>query len=61
MPRSVMEHQFSKVPQAQIPRSSFNRSHGLKTVFDADYLVPILIDDIIPGDTFRVNATEFRS
>lgn len=57
--RSVMQHSFAEVPRADIPRSSFNRSHGLKTTFDADYLVPILVDDIVPGDTFNVNASIF--
>ncbi len=57
--KSVMQHKFSEVPSADIPRSSFNRSHGLKTTFDADYLVPILVDDIIPGDTFNVKANFF--
>jgi hypothetical protein len=57
MPRSVMAHSFSQVPRADIPRSTFNRSHGLKTTFDADYLIPILVDDIIPGDTFNVNMS----
>lgn len=54
--RSVMVHQFSQVPTANIPRSSFNRSHGLKTTFDADFLVPILVDDVIPGDTFNARC-----
>ena len=54
--RSVMEHSFSNVARADIPRSSFNRSHGYKTTFDCDYLYPILVDDIIPGDTFNVNC-----
>ncbi len=54
------QHQFSNVPRANIPRSSFNLSHGHKTVFDADLLVPILGPiDIIPGDTFNVNANFF--
>jgi hypothetical protein len=57
MPRSVMAHSFSQVPRADIPRSTFNRSHGLKTTFDADYLIPILVDDVIPGDTFNVNMS----
>jgi hypothetical protein len=57
--RSVMEHSFSEVPRADIPRSTFNRSHGLKTTFDADWLVPILVDDVVPGDTFNVNVTHF--
>ena len=57
--RSVMKHSFSEVPRANIPRSSFNRSHGYKTTFDADYLIPILVDDIVPGDTFNVNCNFF--
>jgi hypothetical protein len=56
---SVMKHSFSKVPQANIPRSSFNRSHGLKTTFDAGYLVPIFVDEALPGDTFNCNAAAF--
>lgn len=59
MPRSVMEHSFAEVPRAEIQRSSFNRSHGVKTTFDADYLVPVLVDDIVPGDTFNVNMEFF--
>jgi hypothetical protein len=51
-----MEHSFSQVPRAEIPRSTFDRSHGLKTTFDADWLVPIYVDDVMPGDTFRMNA-----
>ena len=54
--RSVMEHSFSQVPRAEIPRSTFDRSHGLKTTFDSDWLVPIYVDDVMPGDTFRMNA-----
>jgi hypothetical protein len=54
-----MEHSFANVPRATIPRSSFNRSHGYKTTFDADYLIPVLVDDVIPGDTFNVNMTFF--
>jgi hypothetical protein len=57
--RSVMEHSFSEVPRANIPRSTFNRSHGYKTTFDADYLVPVLVDDVVPGDTFNVNMNFF--
>ncbi len=54
------QHEFSQVPRAQIPRSSFNLSHGHKTTFDSDYLVPVLGPiDIIPGDTFNVNANFF--
>lgn len=57
--KSVMTHQFSRVPQVDIPRSSFDRTHGYKTTFDAGYLVPFLVDEALPGDTFNVNATMF--
>lgn len=59
MPRSVMSHQFSKVPQAEIPRSSFDRSHGYKTTFDAGYLIPVFVDEALPGDTFSLSMTAF--
>ena len=52
-------HVFSRAPQANIPRSSFNRSHGVKTTFDAGYLVPILVDEMLPGDTFNVKLHAF--
>lgn len=56
---SVMKHSFSRVPQAEIPRSSFDRSHGHKTTFDAGYLIPVLVDEALPGDTFKLNMTGF--
>lgn len=57
--RSVMVHQFSQVPEADIPRSRFDRSHGVKTTFDAGYLVPIYVDEALPGDTFNLNMSMF--
>lgn len=57
--RSVMQHVFSQVPHANIPRSSFDRSHGLKTTFNAGYLVPIYVDEALPGDTFSLSLTTF--
>lgn len=57
--KSVMAHAFSQVPRADIPRSSFNRSHGVKTTIDCDYLYPVLIDDIVPGDTFNMDMHFF--
>lgn len=54
MRRSVMSssHNFAQVPKAEIQRSAFDRSHGYKTTFDAGYLIPVLIDEALPGDTF---------
>jgi len=56
---SVMQHQFSQVPQADVERSTFDRSHGYKTTFDAGFLIPIFVDEALPGDTFNVNMTGF--
>ena len=30
-------HTFSRAPQATIPRSKFNRSHGVKTTFNEGF------------------------
>jgi hypothetical protein len=57
--KSVMRHQFSQVPRAEIPRSSFDRSHGYKTTFDSGFLVPIFVDEALPGDTFSLRCTTF--
>ena len=60
MPKSVMVHQFAQVPRANIPRSSFNRSHGVKTTIPrAGKLYPIFVDEALPGDTFNVRMTAF--
>ena len=56
---SAQQHQFSEVPHADIQRSTFDRSHGLKTTFNAGKLVPVYIDDCLPGDTFSCNMTAF--
>lgn len=57
--KSVMSHSFSQVPRADIPRSSFDRSCGHKTTFDAGNLVPIFVDEALPGDTFNAKLTAF--
>lgn len=59
MSRHSVQHLFSQVPTAQIPRSKFNRSHGLKTTFDSGFLVPIFVDEVLPGDTFTMDCTLF--
>lgn len=57
--KSVMKHNFSQVPHANIPRSSFNRSHGVKTCFDGGDLVPFFVDEVLPGDTFNLKTHGF--
>jgi len=54
-----MKHSFSQVPRADIPRSKLPRSHGNKFTFDAGYLVPVFVDEVLPGDTFNLKMSAF--
>ena len=54
-----MKHMFSEVPQVGVPRSTFERSHGYKTTLDCGFLVPVLLDEVLPGDTYQVNMAAF--
>lgn len=58
---SVMSagNRFAQVPRAEIPRSSFDRSHGVKTTFDAGVLIPVYLDEALPGDTFNLSMSMF--
>ena len=56
---SASSHQFTEVPHADIQRSTFDRSHGLKTTFDAGELIIVYADEALPGDTFSCNMTAF--
>ena len=53
------QSRFASVPRAQIQRSQFDRSHNYKTTFDAGYLVPVFVDEALPGDTFNLSLTAF--
>lgn len=57
--QSHAQHTFAQSPQANIPRASFNRSHGYKTTFNEGFLVPVFVDEVLPGDTFNLRMTAF--
>lgn len=57
--QSVDPHKFAMVPKADIPRASFTRQFTHKTTFDAGFLVPIYVDEVLPGDTFNLKMTGF--
>lgn len=40
-----------------IPRSTFDRSSSHKTTFNAGKLVPIYVDEVLPGDTFKMDVS----
>lgn len=54
-----MAHLFSQIPRAEIQRSSFNRDHTYKTAIDSNYLIPFFVDEVVPGDTFNLDAALF--
>ena len=57
--RSVDPHRFAMIPQADIPRAAFDRQFTHKTTFDAGYLIPVYVDEVLPGDTFKLRMTAF--
>ena len=57
--KSTPQHLFSQIPSTNIQRSVFDRTHQHKSTFDAGYLVPFYCDEILPGDSFKINATVF--
>lgn len=57
--RSARQSHFATVPSISRPRSVFDRSHGYKTTFDCGYLVPVYVDEVLPGDTFNLRMNAF--
>lgn len=57
--RSVDLKRFAMTPKPEIPRSTFLIQKTHKTTFDAGLLVPVYCEEVLPGDSFRVNMTAF--
>lgn len=53
------QHSFAKIPNVNIGRSQFDRSKNIKDTFDFDYLVPIYVEEVLPGDTYNVSLSCF--
>ena len=51
------ERHFSQIPAIHISRSTFNRPQNILTTFDAGKLIPFYVDEVLPGDTFRVRTS----
>lgn len=50
---------FAMVPRTSVPRSRFHTEHPLKTTFDANFLIPIYVDECLPGDVHQGRVTIF--
>ncbi len=55
-PLTAIQSSFAQTVHADIQRSIFNRFSSLKTTFNCGKLVPVYVDEVIPGDTFKMNA-----
>lgn len=53
------QHSFAQVPSVNVPRSSFDRSHTVKDTMNFDYLNPIFVDEVLPGDTHNLTLNMF--
>lgn len=57
--QSVSQSRFAMVPRSDVPRSLFRTKSAHKTTFDAGYLVPVYLNEVLPGDSFRMDMTAF--
>lgn len=53
------QHSFAQIPDVKMARSQFDRSFTVKDTFNFDYLTPIFVDEILPGDTCNVTVNTF--
>lgn len=50
------EQHYNQVPHAEIRRSRFKRDFSLLTTINEGDLVPIYVDEVLPGDTFKIDV-----
>lgn len=55
----VTQASQSMVERPEIPRSKFMNTWTRKTTFDAGYLIPILVEEILPGDHMSYDITAY--
>jgi len=51
--KTARQHNFALVPRADIPRSVFPMRQTRKQAFNASELVPIMCEEVLPGDTWQ--------
>ncbi len=56
MNRNAESHFSINPTDIDIKRSTFDRSTQLKTTFNAGKLIPIFVDEVLPGDTFCMDT-----
>lgn len=55
----MSQNDSAMVQRPDVPRSKFVGSWSRKTTFDASYLVPFLLDEVLPGDHMKYSVTAY--
>lgn len=50
------EYKFAQNPQVGVSRSRFQRNSDNKTTFNTGDLIPIYLDEVLPGDTHQIDV-----
>lgn len=50
------EYNFAQNPQVGVSRSRFQRNSDNKTTFNTGDLIPVYLDEVLPGDTHQVDV-----
>lgn len=55
----VSQADQSMIQRPDVPRSKFSGSWSWLSTFDAGYLVPFVVDEILPGDHIKYDVTAY--
>lgn len=58
MNRNVESYFALNPTRIDMSRSTFDRSHSLKTSFNVGNITPFYVDEVLPGDTFKVKTSK---
>lgn len=55
----VSQNDSATIENANVPRSSFYNRWTRKTAFDAGWLIPVFLKEVLPGDHWNINMTAY--
>ena len=53
-----MANTFMSVPAERMKHSVFDLSYEKKMTADFGYLYPVMCDEVVPGDTFKIGRAQ---
>lgn len=56
---TARQHNFAQIPKTEIQRSKFRMSQTRKQAFDASELIPIMVEEVLPGDVWQHHESIF--